>query len=152
MLAFSRGISEYHIMTQIELAVFEDEDSVRQLIRYALEDTPYTVVAEATTRQKALDIVTAMHAGELAIGAVLLDGNLDNKENRLFSDAHAIYNHMHSLGRPEPVVGISGDRLAEHGIPIPRELDVTKWCIVSQLVPALDSIFEPSNPLNSKTA
>jgi len=152
MLAFSRGISEYHIMKQIGLAVFEDEDSIRQLIRYTLEDTPYAVAAEATTRQQALDIVTAMHAGALTVGAVLLDGNLDNLERRLFNDARAIYDNLRHLQRPEPVIGISNDRLAEHGIPVPRKLDVTKWCIVSELVPALDSIFEPSSPLSSKTA
>ena len=150
MLAFSRGISEDHTMNRINIAVFEDEDSIRALIHATLQDTQYTVIEEATTRKQALDIVTAMHAGELTVGAVLLDGNLDNLEKHLFSDASAIYNHMQSLKRAEPVIGISGDRLAEHGVPIPKHLDVTKWSIVSKLVPALDSALGFMHSTNSE--
>lgn len=141
MLAFSSNFSDYHAMKQIELAVFEDESSIRQLIELNLLDTQYRIGAEAVTRRQALDIVKAVHAGELMIHAFLLDGNLDNPERRLFSDAHAIYNYMQELDLVQPVLGISTDRLAEKGIPIEPELDITKWCISSKLVPSLDSLF-----------
>lgn len=150
MLVFSRGIGEYQMMNNIKLAVFEDETSIRDLIRLTLHDTQYTVAEEATTRQQAMDIVTAMHAGELSVGAVLLDGNLDNLERRLFRDAFTIYNYMQELKRPEPVIGISSDHLAMHGVPVPKDLDITKWAITSALIPALDGVFETRQTANSE--
>ncbi len=129
-------------MSSIEIAVFEDESSVRGIIQTVLEGSPYQIAVEAVTRQEAFDAVAAMHAGELSIRAVLLDGNLDNKPKVLFSDAHAIYNRMHELELTAdiPVIGISSEKLAAYGVPIPKELDVTKWSIINNLVPTLDSL------------
>lgn len=127
MLAFSKLIpDDYAAMKHAKIAIFEDYRELHDTIRSLLEPTSHEVVADAYTRREAFGVIEAMHAGQLAIDAVLLDGNLDNKEHRLFSDATAIYDYMRSLRLLTPIIGISSDPLAEHGIPVPRELDITK--------------------------
>lgn len=140
MLAFARRIDDYQSMPKLQLAVFEDENSIRKLIRSILEDSPYEVTAEAATRRQAFEAVHAMHTGNLLVHAVLQDGNLDNLDNEPFSDARAIYNKMQELQLMTPVIGISSDKLAEEGVPIPKHLDITKWSLINDLIPALNSL------------
>ncbi|CAN5333176.1 hypothetical protein BH09PAT4_BH09PAT4_06970 [soil metagenome] len=127
-------------MKSIDLAVFEDESSIRDLISIVLEPSEYKVGVEAVSRREALDALAAIHAGELCIQGVLLDGNLDSEDKVSFGDARAIYSKMQELGLTMPVIGISSDKLAEHGVPVRQELDITKWGIVRDLVPTLDSL------------
>lgn len=127
-------------MKSIDLAVFEDESSTRDLIGIVLRPSKYKVGIEAVTRREALDVLAAMHAGELSIQGVLLDGNLDSEDKVSYGDARAIYNKMHELRLTTPVIGISSNKLAEHGVPIRQELDITKLGIIRDLLPTLDSL------------
>jgi hypothetical protein len=127
-------------MKSIDIPGFEDESSIRDLIGIVLSPSEYKVGVEAVSRREALDALAAIHAGELSIQGVLLDGNLDSEDNVSFGDARAIYSKMQELGLTTPVIGISSDKLAEHGVPIHQDLDITKWGIVRDLLPTLDSL------------
>jgi CheY-like chemotaxis protein len=140
MLAFSKHIADYQCMSKFQVAVFEDEPAILHVISDTLQDSPYEIGAQATTRQSALEVLQAMYAGELSIDAVLLDGNLDTLDGISFSDAHVIYTKMYKLGLTTPIIGISTDELRSQGIPIGRELDITKWGLTKKLLPTLDAL------------
>lgn len=130
-------------MDNAKIAVFENETWAKLQIELALDDSTHEVVAAADTRAGALTVVERIAAGELAVDAVLLDGNLDSPRSD-FSDARAIYDKLVWLARRPAVIGISLDPLAEQGLPIPREHDITKNCLDDKLVAVLDDLPAPT--------
>lgn len=126
-------------MDTAKIAVFENETWAKLQIELALAETAHEIVATAETRHGALAVVEQMAAGKLAVDAVLLDGNLDSPQTD-FSDARAIYDKLVWLRKRPAIIGISLDPLAEQGIPIPQERDITKNCLGSKLVAALDDL------------
>jgi len=129
-------------MDNARIAVFENETWAKLQIEMALDESSHEVVATAETRADALAVIERMAAGELAVDAVLLDGNLDSPQSD-FSDARAIYDKLVWLTRQPAIIAISLDPLAEQGLPIPRERDITKNCLDSKLVAVLDDLPAP---------
>lgn len=64
-------------MEHARVALFEDQDTIRQMVTAVLEHSTLEVVAEAKTVSETLNVVEQAENGNITIDVVLPDGSLD---------------------------------------------------------------------------
>lgn len=110
-------------MEHARIALFEDQENIRQLIAAALDQSTHEIVAEASTVDEALQVVDQVERGDLNVDVILLDGNLDSGQMDC-SDARRIAAEIKDRGIPAVIIGFSAYRLQRFGVPV--DIDATK--------------------------
>lgn len=110
-------------MEHARIALFEDQDAIRQMVIAVLGNTTHEVVAEAKTVNEALDVVQQVENGDIKIDVVMLDGNLDGGRTDC-TDALKIATDIKKRGIPAVIIGFSTYQLQGMGIPV--DFDLTK--------------------------
>jgi CheY-like chemotaxis protein len=127
-------------MDNANVLIFEDYDSVRDLVRRLMDMAGHTVVGEAVTFDEAMEALEAVEAGDQECDVVILDGNLhrtnSGDNNR---DAREITKYIRSHELAIKIVGFSGGLpMSEDGIDVDTELrDKTKVTQLPQLIAEL---------------
>jgi CheY-like chemotaxis protein len=104
------------IMENARIAIIDDHKSNRTLAKFSLEARGHTVVAEASSRQEAFDLVDQMAKGNVVADVILLDGNLGHTDT--YEDAMVIAERLRETGVTSKVLGFSVGSLGEHGIQV----------------------------------
>lgn len=109
-------------MENARVAIVEDMEKIRQMVRLSLIGDGHNVVAEATNLEEAFSLVDKLAQGEIEADVVLLDGNLgdktEEKEYKPHDDARQILARIREAGIASTVIGFSADYLREAGIDV----------------------------------
>lgn len=111
-------------MENAQVAIFEDNDLVREIYKGQLRETTHQVVAEADTLANALETIESIKLGNLVVDVILLDGNLDTKGQGFGYDAKTIVQAIQKNNLTAKVIGLSIDPMAEYGVEV--DYDLTK--------------------------
>lgn len=101
-------------MERARVALFEDDEDVRLLSQLVVGDTSHEIVAEASSRQEALEVVDKVEAGELEVDVFLVDGQLST-QSESGEDALAIHDYIVEKKIGGVILGFSAEPMgAEH--------------------------------------
>ncbi|HET7059736.1 MAG TPA: hypothetical protein VFH99_00240 [Candidatus Saccharimonadales bacterium] len=121
---------------------FEDDANLRGMIgrNIGIFSDSHEIVESAGDLSGALETVDRMHAGEVDVNVVLLDGNLDGGVGG--SDAIIISKRIRELGLPVRIIGMSSQSLVELGAEVDTELNKNEFS-GPKLIEIIDQLEEP---------
>lgn len=104
-------------MDGAKVAVIEDGDMMRSIVREQLESSGHKVVAEADSLERAFEVVGAIATGDIEADVIILDGNLrprtDNGE-----DARRVAEMIRERGVTSKIIGFSLNPMATYGVEV----------------------------------
>lgn len=104
-------------MEGARVALIEDREQMRRMMRLLLEDNGHEVVAEASDLDEALALVDDMADGVVEADVVLLDGNLQPATDT-GEDARRVSERLQNRGVTTAVLGFSLSSMERYGIQV----------------------------------
>lgn len=116
------------ILQPMNIAVFEDMETWKSLLEQIIDTEPrHEIICEAETLEAAEAAVRKMRMGEIAVQAVVLDGNLAGSSG-YGTDATRILDALHEipLERRPFTIGFSAVPMCDYGLEVDIDMQKNK--------------------------